>query len=59
MGKVKFQIKPVYDDKTMWYHLYQKTFWGWKYIGRFVYKTDAVKIAKELSEPPTIIEPKK
>lgn len=47
-------------DNTIWYALYKKRLlWGWKYISRFVYKTDAMKAANELAEQPTIIESKK
>ena len=58
--KKKFKVEPIYDGNTIWWAVYQKRFlWGWKYLGKSVYKSDARKIANELAEPPTYFETKK
>ncbi len=48
-----FKVEAIYDGNSVWYAVYQKRFlWGWKFIGKFVYKTDATRAAKELSQAP-------
>ena len=55
-----FKVEAIYDGKTIWYAIYQKKFlWGWKYLGKSVYESDAKRIARELAEQPTYIETKK
>ena len=55
-----FKVEAIYDGNTIWYVIYQKRFlWGWKYLGRSVYESDAKRIARELALPPTYIETKK
>lgn len=59
MKKV-FKVEALYDGKTIWYAIYQKKcLWGWKYLGKSVYESDAKRIARELAEPSTYIETKK
>ena len=46
MKKV-FKVEAVYEGRTLGYAVYQKRFlWGWKCIGKFVYESDARKIAE-------------
>lgn len=55
-----FKVEAVYDGHTIWYAVYQKRFlWGWKYLGKSVYESDANRIAKELAGQPTYFETKK
>jgi hypothetical protein len=51
--KKRFKVEAIYVGSSIYYAVYQKRFfWGWKLISKFVYKDDATRIAKELSEPP-------
>ena len=55
-----FKVEAIYDGNTVLYAVYQKRFlWGWKYLGRSVYESEAKRIAKELANPPTYFETKK
>lgn len=56
--KRKFKVEATYEGSTIYYAVYQKRrfFLGWKFITKFVYKEAAMRMAKELSEPPTYIE---
>ena len=55
--KKKFKVEAVYEGSTIYYAVYRKRFFlGWKFISKFVYKEAAMRMAKELSEPPTYIE---
>ena len=59
MKKV-FKVEAIYDGKTVWYAVYQKRFlWGWKFLGKSVYESDARKVAEALANPPTYFEAKK
>lgn len=54
-----FKVEAIYDG-GLYYAVYQKRFlWGWKYIGMFVYESDARKVAEGLANPPTYFEAKK
>ena len=58
--KKKFKVEAIYDGNTVWFAVYQKRLlWGWKYLGKSVYESDAKRIAKELAEPPIYFETKK
>lgn len=51
--KRKFKVEAIYEGLGIYYVVYQKRFlWGWKFISKFVYKENATRVAKELSEPP-------
>jgi hypothetical protein len=54
----KFKVEATYEGSSIYYAVYQKRrfFLGWKFITKFVYKEAAMRMAKELSEPPTYIE---
>jgi hypothetical protein len=56
--KRKFKVEATYEGSSIYYAVYQKRrfFLGWKFITKFVYKEAAMRMAKELSEPPTYIE---
>lgn len=55
-----FKVEAVYRDRTLGYAVYQKrSLWGWKLIGRFVFESDARKVAEGLANPPTYFEAKK
>ena len=56
--KKKFKVEAVYEGSSIYYAVYQKRrfFWGWKFISKFYYKEAAIRMAKDLSEPPTYIE---
>jgi hypothetical protein len=56
--KRKFKVEATYEGSSIYYAVYQKRrfFLGWKFITKFVYKEAALRMAKELSEPPTYIE---
>ena len=52
-----FKVEALYEGSSIYYAVYQKRFlWGWKYITKSIYKEDATRVAKELSQPPTYIE---
>lgn len=52
-----FKVEALYEGSTIYYAVYQKRFlWGWKYISKFVYKTEAARVAKELTQPPIYFE---
>lgn len=53
----RFKVEPLYEGSSVYYAVYKKRFlWGWKFISKFVYMRDAMRVAKELSQPPTYIE---
>lgn len=55
-----FKVEAIFDGNTIWYAIYQKRFlWGWKYLGRSVYESDAKRIVRELALPPTYFETEK
>ena len=55
-----YKVEAICEGNSVWYALYKKRLlWGWKYINTFVYKSDAMRAAQELAEPPTIFESKK
>lgn len=55
-----FKVEAIYKDGTLGYAVYQKRFlWGWKCLGKFVFESDARKVAEELANPPTYFETKK
>ena len=54
-----FKVEAIYDDKGVWYAVYQKRFlWGWKYLGKYVFESEARKIAEELTKTPTYFKTK-
>lgn len=57
MKKV-FKVEAIYDG-SIFYAVYQKKLFGWKYIGKSVYESEAKRIAEDLANPPTYIETKK
>lgn len=55
--KKRFKVEAIYVGSSVYYAVYQKRFfWGWKFISKFVYKEDATRMAKELSQPPIYVE---
>lgn len=47
-----FKVEPLYEGSSIYYAVYKKRFlWGWKFITKFIYKDDAMRVAKELSQP--------
>ena len=55
-----FKVEAIYDGNTVWYAVYQKRFlWGWKYLGKSIYESDAKRAARELANPPTYFEKQK
>ena len=51
--KRKFKVEALYKDSCIYYAVYQKRFfWGWKFIGKFVWKEAALRAATELLQPP-------
>jgi hypothetical protein len=52
-----FKVEALYEGSSIYYAVYKKRFlWGWKFITKTIYKEDATRVAKELSQPPTYIE---
>ena len=48
-----FKIEALHEGSSIYYAVYKKRFlWGWKFITKFIYKDDATRIAKELSQSP-------
>lgn len=48
-----YKVEALYEGSSLYYAVYKKRFlWGWKFITKFIYKDDATRIAKELSQPP-------
>lgn len=55
-----FKVETIYKGETVWYAIYQKRFlWGWKFLGKFIFESDAKRIARELATPTTYYETKK
>ena len=55
--KKRFKVEAIYVGSNVYYAVYKKRFFlGWKFISKFVYKEDATRMAKELSQPPIYIE---
>lgn len=51
--KRRFKVEAIYKGSSIYYAVYRKRFfWGWKFISEFVYREDAVRVAKELSQLP-------
>lgn len=51
--KKRFKVDATHEGSRIYYAVYQKRFfWGWKFISKFVYKDDAIQMAKELSQTP-------
>lgn len=57
MKKV-FKVEAIHDG-SIFYAVYQKKLFGWKYISKSVYESEAIRIAESLANPPTYIETKK
>lgn len=51
--KRRFKVGVTNVGSSIYYAVYKKRFfWGWKFISKFVYKDDAIQMAKELSQTP-------
>lgn len=55
MKKV-FKVEAICESGSLYYAVYQKRLFGWKFIRSYVFKSDAVKMAEELASPPTYVE---
>lgn len=55
--KKRFKVEAIHVGPSVYYAVYQKRFfWGWKFISKFVYKENAIEMAKELSQPTIYIK---
>lgn len=55
--KKTFKVEAIYEGNTVLWAVYKKRFlWGWKYLGKFVYESDAKRAARELAKLPTYFE---
>lgn len=51
--KRTYKVEAIYEGSSLYYAVYRERFlWGWKFITKFVYKEDAMKVAEALSQPP-------
>ena len=57
--KKRFKIEAIIENGSLYYAVYQKRLFGWKFIKSHVYKSDAIRMAEELAEEPVYIETKK
>lgn len=54
-----FKVDARHIGSSVYYAVYQKRFlWGWKFISKFVFKDDAIRMAKELSQTPIYFKQK-
>lgn len=58
MKKV-FKVEAIIERDSLYYAVYQKRLFGWKFIKSHVFQSDAIRMAERLAEPPTYIETKK
>lgn len=55
-----YKVDVLYEGSSIYYAVYKKRFlWCWKFITKFIYKEDAIRVAKELSQPPIHFKYKK
>ena len=57
--KKRFKIEAIIENGSLYYAVYQKRLFGWKFIKSHVFQSDAIKMAERLAEPPTYVETKK
>ena len=58
MKKV-FKVEAVCENGSLYYAVYQKRLFGWKFIKSHVFQSDAMRMAERLAEEPVYIETKK
>ena len=58
MKKV-FKVEAIVERDSLYYAVYQKRLFGWKFIRSHVFQSDAIKTAERLLEEPVYIETKK
>lgn len=56
--KKRFKIEAIIENGSLYYAVYQKRLFGWKFIRSHVFQSDAIKMAERLAEPPTYVETK-
>jgi hypothetical protein len=57
--KKLFKVEAVCENGSLYYAVYQKRLFGWKFIKSHVFLLDAIRMAEKLAEPPTYVETKK
>ena len=58
MKKV-FKVEAICENGSLYYAVYQKRLFGWKFIKSHVFQSDAIRMADRLAEEPTYVETKK
>ena len=56
--KKRFKVEAIIENGSLYYAVYQKRLFGWKFIRSHVFQSDAIKMAERLTEPPTYVEAK-
>lgn len=58
MKKV-FKVEAIVERDSLYYAVYQKRLFGWKFIKSHVFQSDAIRFANTLAEPPIYVKTKK
>ena len=58
MKKV-FKVEAVCENGSLYYAVYQKRLFGWKFIKSHTFQSDAIRMAERLAEEPTYVGTKK
>lgn len=58
MKKV-FKVEAVCENGSLYYAVYQKRLFRWKFIKSHAFQSDAIRMAERLAEKPTYVETKK
>lgn len=53
-----FKVEAICENGSLYYAVYQKRLFGWKFIKSHVFQSDAIRMAEKLAEPPTYVETK-
>ena len=54
-----FKVETICENGSLYYAVYQKRLFGWKFIKSHIFQSDAIRMAEKLAEPPTYVETKK
>ena len=57
--KKRFKIEAIIENGSLYYAVYQKRLFGWKFIKSHVFQSDAMRMAERLAEEQVYIETKK
>lgn len=57
--KKAFKVEAIIERGSLYYAVYQKRLFGWKFIKSHVFQSDAIRMAERLAEEPVYVETKK